>query len=199
MFPVEKPSLLNDTLNEDTMAQIVESTGKRLWEKFMTFGTASAGIIAILIILQVIKMAIDIIINGFMLHRVYGWSIHMVGAVWDSLTQCLIQLGGEKLNLRQQNDTKPQIQHRAILHQTLKEPRGKIKKNVLLQRVTAGFEWSSVAMVLFWFFSIKTRSPLQQINLQFTNTEYIHKLMYLESVNNARIKAAQSNCKKLRE
>ena len=74
------------------MAKIVESTGTRLWEKFMTFGTASAGIIAILVILQVIKMVIDIIINGFLLHRVYGWSIHMAGAVWDSLTQCIIQL-----------------------------------------------------------------------------------------------------------
>ena len=112
MFPVEKPSLLNDVaremhghittnnegtlsklLNEDSMAKIVESTGTRLWEKFMTFGTASAGIIAISIILQVIKMIIDIMINRFLLHRVYRWSIHMVGAVWDSVTQCLIQLG----------------------------------------------------------------------------------------------------------
>ena len=83
MFPVEKPSLLNDVsremhghfttnnegtlsklLNEDSMAKIVESTGTRLWEKFMTLGTASAGIIAIFVILQVIKMIIDIMING---------------------------------------------------------------------------------------------------------------------------------------
>ena len=112
MFPVEKPSLLNDVaremhghvttnnegtlsklLNEDSMTKFVESIGTRLWEKSMKFGTASAGIIAILVILQVIKMVIDIMINGFLLHRVYGWSIHMVGAVRDSLTQCFIQLG----------------------------------------------------------------------------------------------------------
>ena len=100
MFPVEKSSLLKDVtremhvhvttnnertlsklLNENTMAKMVESTGTRLWEKCMMFGTASAGIIANIIILQVIKIVIDIIINGFLLHRVYGWSIHMVGAV----------------------------------------------------------------------------------------------------------------------
>ena len=68
------------------MVKIVESTGTGLCEKFMLFGTAGAGIIAILVILQVIKMVIDIIINAFLLHPVYEWSIHMVGAVWDSLT-----------------------------------------------------------------------------------------------------------------
>ena len=109
MFPVEKSSLLNDVaremhghiasdqdgtllklLNEKTMEKIVESTGARLWEKFMTFGTASAGFIAILLIIQGIKIIIDVIINGFLLHRVYGWSIHMMGAIWGTLTKCLI-------------------------------------------------------------------------------------------------------------
>ena len=72
---------LSKLLYEDTIAKIVESTGTRLWEKCMMFGTASAGIIAILIILQLIKMVVDIIINGFLLDRVYEWSTHMVGAV----------------------------------------------------------------------------------------------------------------------
>ena len=39
-------------------------------------------------------MVIEIIINGFLLHRIYGRSVHMVGAVWSSLTQCLIQVNG---------------------------------------------------------------------------------------------------------
>ena len=77
-------------MNEDTMEKIEQSTWERMWEKFMTFGTASAGLIAILLILQVIKMAIEVIINGFLLHRIYGWSIHMFGAILGSLTQCLI-------------------------------------------------------------------------------------------------------------
>ena len=86
MFPVERSSLLNDVaqeihghtidshdgtfmklMNEDTIEKIVESTWDRLWEKFMTFGTASAGVIAILLILQAIKMIVELIINGFLL------------------------------------------------------------------------------------------------------------------------------------
>ena len=63
MFPVEKSSLLNNVareihghsiashdgnlmrlMNEDTIEKIVKSTWNRLWEKFMTFGTASVSI-----------------------------------------------------------------------------------------------------------------------------------------------------------
>ena len=109
MFPVEKSSLLNDVaremhgqattkhdgtltklLSEDTMGKIAESTGARLWEKFTTFGTTSAGIFAIFVIMQIIKIIIEIVINGFLLHRIYGWSIHIIGAIWSSITQCLI-------------------------------------------------------------------------------------------------------------
>ena len=90
MFPVEKSSLLNDVaremhghtvadhdgtpmklINEDTMEKIIESTWDRLRKKFMTFGSASAGFTAILLIFQAIKMVIEVIINGFLLHRIY--------------------------------------------------------------------------------------------------------------------------------
>ena len=33
-----------------------------------------------------------IIINRFLLHRIYGCSIQMVGAIWSTLTQCLIPI-----------------------------------------------------------------------------------------------------------
>ena len=72
----------------NTIEKIVESNWDRLWKKFMTFGTASAGVIATLPILQ----AINMIINGFILHRICGWSIHMFEAVLSSLTQCLISI-----------------------------------------------------------------------------------------------------------
>ena len=120
MFPVERSSLLNDVareihghtidshdgtfmklMNDDTIEKIVESTWDKLWEKFMTFGTASAGVIAILLILQAIKMIVEVIINGFLLHRIYGWSIHMFGAILSSLTQCLILIG------KKSTDSKP--------------------------------------------------------------------------------------------
>ena len=111
MFPVERLSLLNEVaremhgqvmddegalmklLTEDTMEKIVESTGAKLWEKFITFGKASAGIIAIFLIIQIIKIVIEIIINGFLLHRIYGWSEHMMGAIWGSINPMLTSNG----------------------------------------------------------------------------------------------------------
>ena len=57
----------------------------------MTFGSASVGVIAIiLLILQAINMVIEVIIIGFLLYRIYGWSIHMFWAILGSLKQCLI-------------------------------------------------------------------------------------------------------------
>ena len=38
-------------------------------------------------------MIADIIINGYALHSVYGWSIHLLGALWDSVTNLLLHLG----------------------------------------------------------------------------------------------------------
>ena len=59
----------------------------------MTFGTASAGIIAILLILQAIKMIIEVMIKGFLIHRIYGWSINMLGSIFSSVMQCLVSIG----------------------------------------------------------------------------------------------------------
>ena len=83
MFTVESSSLLNDVareihghtivshdgtfmklMNEDTIEKIVESTWDKLWKKLMTFGTASAGVIAKLLIQQAIKMIIEALLTG---------------------------------------------------------------------------------------------------------------------------------------
>ena len=91
MFPAEKSSLLDDVarefhghpttdndgtlmkiLNEKTMDIIMESTWTKFWENFLTFSTVSAGIVAIALILQTIKMITKVVINGFLLYRIYG-------------------------------------------------------------------------------------------------------------------------------
>lgn len=112
MFPVEKPSMLNtiargalgqnipggsialmNLLDEEALDKIAESAGKRLWNGFVTFGSASAGVLAIFVIARVIKLIIDTIIHGYALHRIYGWSIHLLGAVWSSITNLLLHMG----------------------------------------------------------------------------------------------------------
>ncbi|KYQ47802.1 hypothetical protein ALC60_13167, partial [Trachymyrmex zeteki] len=112
MFPVEKPSMLNtlargalggsiqpgtvsitNLLDEDSLNRTAASTGARLWAGFVTFGSASAGIIAIFVIIRVTKLVIDTIIHGYALHSMYGWSMHLLGAVWSSMTHLLLHLG----------------------------------------------------------------------------------------------------------
>lgn len=112
MFPVEKPSMLNtiahgamggnvppgtislsNLLDEQTLDRIAEGAGRKLWRGFISFGSASAGVLAIFVIARMIKLIIDTIIHGYALHSIYGWSIHLLGAVWSSVTNLLIHLG----------------------------------------------------------------------------------------------------------
>ena len=59
---------------------------------FITFGTASAGILAIFMIIHLIMTIIDIIIQGYTLHAVYGWSMHLLGALFSTVTYLLIHI-----------------------------------------------------------------------------------------------------------
>lgn len=112
MFPVEKPSMLNNLaqsamggsipagtvslynmLDEKSLEKIAENAGSRLWKGFITFGSASAGVLTILMIFHFGKLVISSVIRGYALHSVYGCSLHILGAIWSSLTHLLIQRG----------------------------------------------------------------------------------------------------------
>lgn len=120
MFPVEKPSMLNTLargamgqsvppgsislihlLDEQSLDRIADSAGRKVWRGFMDFGSASAGILGIILILRLAKLVIDTIIHGYALHSMYGWSLHLLGAIWTSITNLLLHLGRSPNN--QQN------------------------------------------------------------------------------------------------
>lgn len=63
---------------------------------FLTFGTASAGILGLIIIIRGVKLIADTVIHGYALHSIYGWSIHMLGALWRSVTHLLLHLAHNK-------------------------------------------------------------------------------------------------------
>jgi len=86
MFPVEKPQMLNtiargamgqdlppgsvsmmNLFDDQTLEKIAESAGARLWRGFITFGSASAGVLAIFILIRLIKLIVDTIIHGYAL------------------------------------------------------------------------------------------------------------------------------------
>jgi len=72
---MEKPSILNtiargamgqripesismmNLLDEQSLDKIAESAGTHLWRGFITFGSANAGILAVFIIVQLIKLS----------------------------------------------------------------------------------------------------------------------------------------------
>ncbi|KYN35007.1 hypothetical protein ALC56_10665, partial [Trachymyrmex septentrionalis] len=78
MFLVKKPSTFN--------------TIARLWQSFITFDSASAGIFAIFIIVRVAKLVIDTLIYDYALYAVYGWSIYLLGTLWSSVPNLLLHL-----------------------------------------------------------------------------------------------------------
>ncbi|XP_074114124.1 uncharacterized protein LOC141537176 [Cotesia typhae] len=95
------PSIFN-AFNEDVLDKLAESAWSRTWGKFTGFGTYCAGIIGIVMCLRIIKLVADTVIHGYALHTVYGWSICLVGALWDSFTHLLLHLGNQK---RRQEET----------------------------------------------------------------------------------------------
>jgi len=111
MFPAEKPALLNSVargitghsfnsdavsmynmLDEASLNKIVDSTTSKVWKGFFTFGLATAGVFGIFLIIRIIKLIIDTTIHGYALHIVYGCSMHLLGALWSSLTHLLLYL-----------------------------------------------------------------------------------------------------------
>ncbi|KAG7196405.1 hypothetical protein KM043_000046, partial [Ampulex compressa] len=83
---------LHNLLDEDTLERIAQSTGSRLWAGFVSFGSASAGVLAIFLITRLLKGVVDVLIRGYALHSIYGWSLHLVGAIWSSIAHLLLHL-----------------------------------------------------------------------------------------------------------
>ncbi|XP_072754310.1 uncharacterized protein [Anoplolepis gracilipes] len=119
MFPAEKPALLNfiargmtgqavvpgevsiySLLDEKALQKIASNTVSRIWGGFVTFGSATAGILGVFLIIRLIKLTIDTAIHGYALHTVYGCSLHLLGAVWSSLTHLLLHLARGPVNQR---------------------------------------------------------------------------------------------------
>lgn len=115
MFPAEKPAVLNHLargsagyqvptgsislrglLDENTLNHIADNAAHRLWNGFLQFGTASAGLIGIFLVARLIKLAVDTCIHGYALHSLYGWSLYLLGALWSSITSLLVTLAHKK-------------------------------------------------------------------------------------------------------
>ena len=73
-------------LNENAVERIIDDTWTTIWNKFLTFGAISAGIMA----MYIIKITVDIILQGYAIQSFYGWSLHLLGTLWTSVTHFLV-------------------------------------------------------------------------------------------------------------
>lgn len=112
MFPAERPAVLNtvargvmgqstilqggsiaNLMDEASIEKIAISTWEKFWNKFLIFGNISAGFLAVYMIIRAAKLLLDTLVHGYALHTVYGWSLYLLGAIWDSVTNLLLHLG----------------------------------------------------------------------------------------------------------
>ena len=112
MFPAGKPMILNSLareitghptinqgilltylFNQEVIDNIAESDWGRFWSVCTNFAITSACIIGLIIIIRGIKLIADTIIHGYALHRLFGWSLHLLGAFWDAVTNLLLHSG----------------------------------------------------------------------------------------------------------
>lgn len=111
MFPMENTAILNkiaqrvsgngtqygspsmyNIFDEGSLQKLAENAWGKTWGRFVGFGTFSAGLIGLFMVIRLCKLVIDTIIHGYTLHLVYGWSLHLLGALWDSVTNLLVHL-----------------------------------------------------------------------------------------------------------
>jgi len=98
---------ISNLLDEASIEKIAATAWEKFWNRFLIFGNVSAGIIGIYMSVRVIKLIIDTFVHGYALHTVYGWSVYLVGAIWDSITQLLLHLGKDRRKLRKSSPSAP--------------------------------------------------------------------------------------------
>ncbi|KOC71224.1 hypothetical protein WH47_06146 [Habropoda laboriosa] len=111
MFPIEKAAINNslaqgasgrqynqgsiqisNLISETSLQKIAKSAAKQIWSGFITFRSISVGIFGVYVAIKIIQVIVNTILNGIALYTVYGWSIHIITAIWSTLAHFCIFL-----------------------------------------------------------------------------------------------------------
>ena len=110
LFPMERESLLNsiarslngetsihqdlykNLLTQNSIYTIINNFWETVKRDFWNFSMTSAGIFGLISIFYIIKSIFSAILNFFQLQKIYGFSFYLLGAIFTSLTNFLIQL-----------------------------------------------------------------------------------------------------------
>ena len=86
--PVENGNFQN-LFNKETFESLSRSFFDKLFSGFMKFGTICAGILGIISVAHLFKVFLDILVDGYALYTIYGWSFKLF-AIFSSITNLLI-------------------------------------------------------------------------------------------------------------
>lgn len=107
---------LNSLLNMENLKNVIHES----WIKFLSgitfFGNATSTLLGLYCFYAIIQTVVNTIINGAAIHSVHGWSFHLLGAICNSLTSCLLVRKPHKDKKREKNKT------RNTKKQTFKNP-----------------------------------------------------------------------------
>lgn len=147
MYPLESPALVNtivrgamghqvpegsfsfyNLMDEKTISKIAKTASERVWNGFITFGSASAGILGIWVTIRVIKLVIDTILHGYAIYSIFGWSYHLLAAFWDSVTNLILHLAAPPKKTQQEPlqevvVVRPEVEGRQVFPPTVSSPR----------------------------------------------------------------------------
>ncbi|CAB0043203.1 unnamed protein product [Trichogramma brassicae] len=115
VFPLERPAVLNQVamtvsgkhtsrdgitiagfLDEAMLEKIATSTWTRVYASCLNFGTLSAAVIGLIMLLRLIKLCIDATIRSYVLYEIFGFSFKLLGAMMSSVTALLIHKNNKK-------------------------------------------------------------------------------------------------------
>ncbi|UOW66029.1 glycoprotein [odonatan chu-related virus 136] len=83
-------SSIHTYIDEDVMSRITKNFFVKAWGVFSSFGQIMSGCLGFIIVGKLLKIIIDSVMNGIALYRVYGFSIALLGCVWDNVAHLLI-------------------------------------------------------------------------------------------------------------
>lgn len=91
---------LHYAFTAESMNRIVTNYAKKVWGWFYFFGNITSGFIGIWIGFKILKFAIDTVIHGWSLYRMFGFGIHLLGSFWGTVTNVMLHV------LRPKNEDK---------------------------------------------------------------------------------------------
>ena len=104
--------LYKNLLTQNSIYTIINNFWETVKRDFWDFSMTSAGIFGIISIFYIIKSVLSAILNFFQLQRIYGFSFYLLGAIFTSITNFLVQLSTyEDKNIDTNTKTNPTINY----------------------------------------------------------------------------------------